>query len=169
MSGIQDPLDSPPPDHPLSGVLPAMSPSIDTTLNLSTIFSQLSSLAKAISNLSPPPTSTPLANLPQLAPPTDSPTSEPVFKLPRLLSTLSDEAIIKLLHRKGTDLPSVCPCITANASDTKTHWTLEELHWAMGCCKFWNYKHILQVSRDGEWMNGGVVVSSFPRFLCHDT
>ncbi len=25
----------------------------------------------------------------------------------------------------------------------------------MGCRKFWNYKHILQVSRDGKWMDGG--------------
>ena len=25
----------------------------------------------------------------------------------------------------------------------------------MGCCKFQNYKHILQVSRDGKWMDGG--------------
>ncbi len=24
----------------------------------------------------------------------------------------------------------------------------------MGCCKFWNYKHILQVSCDGKWMEG---------------
>jgi hypothetical protein len=25
----------------------------------------------------------------------------------------------------------------------------------MGCCKFWNYKHLLQVGHDGEWMDGG--------------
>ncbi len=25
----------------------------------------------------------------------------------------------------------------------------------MGCRMFWNYKHILQVSRDGKWMDGG--------------
>jgi hypothetical protein len=25
----------------------------------------------------------------------------------------------------------------------------------MGCCKFWNDKHLLQVSRDGKWMDGG--------------
>jgi hypothetical protein len=31
----------------------------------------------------------------------------------------------------------------------------EEIHRIMGCCKFWNYKHILQVSRDGEWVDGG--------------
>jgi hypothetical protein len=38
--------------------------------------------------------------------------------------------------------------------DTKTHWTLEELHWAMSCHKFQNYKHLLQVSCDGEGMDG---------------
>ncbi len=25
----------------------------------------------------------------------------------------------------------------------------------MGCRKFWNYKHLLQVSRGGKWMDGG--------------
>jgi hypothetical protein len=25
----------------------------------------------------------------------------------------------------------------------------------MGCCKFRNYKHLLQVSRSGKWVNGG--------------
>jgi hypothetical protein len=60
-----------------------------------------------------------------------------------------------LIHCEGTDLSSVHPCNTANASDTKTHWTLEELHQAMGCCKFQHYKHLPQVSRDGKWMDGG--------------
>jgi hypothetical protein len=31
----------------------------------------------------------------------------------------------------------------------------------MGCRKFWNYKHLLQVSRDGEWINGGEFPPSF--------
>ena len=38
----------------------------------------------------------------------------------------------------------------ANDSDSKTHWSAEELHCIMGCRKFRNYKHILNVSRDGE-------------------
>ena len=25
----------------------------------------------------------------------------------------------------------------------------------MGCWRFWNHRHILQVSQDGEWVNGG--------------
>jgi hypothetical protein len=31
----------------------------------------------------------------------------------------------------------------------------------MGCRKFRNYKHLLQVSRDGEWVNCGEFPSSF--------
>jgi hypothetical protein len=34
----------------------------------------------------------------------------------------------------------------------------------MGCRKFRNYKHILEVSRDGEWMDGG----EFPMSLGSD-
>ncbi len=58
------------------------------------------------------------------------------------------------MHHEGVDLPSICPCDTANESDTKTRWTSEELHRIMGCCKFWNYKHLILVSRDGEWLDG---------------
>jgi hypothetical protein len=73
----------------------------------------------------------------------------------RLLSTMSAEEIDRLLHHNGTSFPSVWPCDTANASDTKTHWSTEELHRIMGCRKFCDYKHLLQVSRDGEWVDGG--------------
>ena len=55
----------------------------------------------------------------------------------------------------------VCLCDTANASDTKTHWSSEEFHRIMGCRKFCNYKHILDVSRGGEWIDG----SEFPMSL----
>jgi hypothetical protein len=68
---------------------------------------------------------------------------------------MSREEIISLLHQDGSSLPSVRPCDTANNSDTKTHWTAEELHRTMGCRKFWNYKTLLQVSRDGKWIDGG--------------
>ena len=59
-----------------------------------------------------------------------------------------------MLH-EGVNLPSVCPCDTANKLDTKRHWTLEELHRIMGCCKFWKYKLLILVSRDSEWFDGG--------------
>jgi hypothetical protein len=143
-------LVSPPHHLPVCGVFPASQPTNTDTLDLSTISSQSTSLAKAISNLSP------LSLLPL---PADAPISKPALatpaKPPRLLSTLPCNAIIELIHCEGTNLPSVCLCKPAKALDTKTHWTLEELHQAIGCCKFWNYKHLLQVSPDGKWMDGG--------------
>jgi hypothetical protein len=45
--------------------------------------------------------------------------------------------------------------------DSKTHWTLEELHCALGCRHFRNYKHIIQTSLDGKWIDGG----EFPLLL----
>jgi hypothetical protein len=80
---------------------------------------------------------------------------------PRLLSTMTPEDVACLVHHPGNSFPPVRPCDTANASDTKTHWTAEELHRIMGCRKFRNYKHLLQVSRDGEWINGGEFPPSF--------
>jgi hypothetical protein len=35
----------------------------------------------------------------------------------------------------------------------------------MGCCKFRNIKHLLQVSRDGEWIDGGEFPSSLGSFV----
>jgi hypothetical protein len=68
---------------------------------------------------------------------------------------MSREEIISLLHCEGSSLPLVRQCDTANALDTKTHWMAEELHRTMGCCMFCNYKTLLQVSCDGEWIDGG--------------
>jgi hypothetical protein len=64
---------------------------------------------------------------------------------------MTPEEIAALIHHEGSSFPSIRPCDTANGSDTKTHWSSEELHCVMGCRKFCNYKHILQVSHDGEW------------------
>jgi hypothetical protein len=69
---------------------------------------------------------------------------------PTLLSALPPEKIVELFHHPGSPLPAVRPCDMANDSDSKTHWSAEELHCIMGCRKFRNYKHILNVSRDGE-------------------
>jgi hypothetical protein len=80
---------------------------------------------------------------------------------PVLASTMSRDKIISLLHQDGSSVPSVQPWDTANNLDMKTHWTAEELHRAMGCRKFWNYETLLQVSRDGEWIDGG----EFPPLL----
>ncbi len=105
-----------PPHLPVCGVLPAPLPTNADNLDLSTISLQLTSLAKAISNLSPSPP-VPL--------PADASTSEPTSttpaKPPHLLSALPCNAIIKLIHYEGADLSSIRPCNTANVLDTKTH------------------------------------------------
>ncbi len=44
------------------------------------------------------------------------------------------------------------------------HWTAEELNCIMGCQKICNYKHILQVSRDGEWVDGEEFARSLGSF-----
>jgi len=110
-------------------------------VDLAQVASQLQSIVASV--LSPSAQASPS---PTLAPP----------KTPTLLSTMSPEEISRLLHHPNTSFPDVCPCDTANASDTKTHWSSEEIHRIMGCCwKFLNYKHILDVSRDSEWVDGG--------------
>ena len=77
-----------------------------------------------------------VASSPSMAPP----------KTPVLLSTMSSNEVTHLLHHPNTSLPDIRPCDTANASDTKTHWSSEKIHCIMGCRKFRNYKHILDVS-----------------------
>ena len=74
---------------------------------------------------------------------------------PKLLSSLSPDKVVRLVHRPGSLLPPVCPCNRSNVLDSKTHWTSEELHCALGCRRFRNYKHFLQTSLDGKWINGG--------------
>ncbi len=90
-----------------------------------------------------------------------SKTADDQAAAPRLLSTMTPEDVARLVHHPGTSFLPVRPCNTANASNTKTHWTAEELHRIMGCRKFRNYKHLLQVSRDGEWIDGGKFPPSF--------
>ncbi len=105
----------------------------------------------------PPMVSSSLNSLPPSVLPSLPSHSTPVTtpKPPVLLSTMSPEEVAWLLHHPNTSLPDIHPCNTANASDTKVHWTSEEIHRIMGCRKSWNYKHIIEVSRDGEWMDGG--------------
>ena len=83
---------------------------------------------------------------------------------PTLLLALPPEKSVELYHHPGSPLPAARPCGTANASDTKTHWSAEELHCIMGCRKFCNYKHILNVSRDDEWIDGGEFPPSLGSF-----
>jgi hypothetical protein len=87
---------------------------------------------------------------------------------PKLLSSLSHEEVVWLVHRPSSALPPVCPCDWSNGSDTKIHWTSEELHCALGCCWFRTYKHIIQTSLDGQWIDGGefpVLLGAFTTIL----
>jgi hypothetical protein len=117
---------SPVPSLPPSSVLSSSDSSAD---NLSGISARLQSLADAILSLQAqqrPPV--PLGEQP---PPQSDNDASP--SLPVLASTMSREDIISILHRDGSSLPAIRPCDTANNSDTKTHWTAEEIHQAMGC------------------------------------
>ncbi len=80
---------------------------------------------------------------------------------PKLISSLSHDEVVQLVHRHGSILPPICLCDLSNSSDTKTHWTSEELHPALGCHHFRNYKHIIQTSLDGQWIDRG----EFPLLL----
>ena len=99
---------------------------------------------------SPPESDPPSVQLPHLS-------SNPLLPSdsPPLLPTLSRDDITHLVHHEGSSLPPVRPCDRANGSDMKTHWTSEELHCALGCRRFRNYKHILQTSLNAQWIDGG--------------
>jgi hypothetical protein len=119
--------------------------------DLASMSAQLHLLVKSITELQPSATPLFLATTPP-----GKPCSSPV-----LVSAISREEIILRLHQDGSTLPAIRPCNMANKSDTKTHWTEEELHRAMGCQMFKNYKTLLQVSRDGKQIDGG----EFPPLL----
>jgi hypothetical protein len=84
--------------------------------------------------------------------PLSQPSSDPHLSpdSPTLLSTLSQDDITGLIHHEGSFFPPVCPCDQTNGSDTKTHWTSKEIHRALGCHRFQNYKHILQTTLGGK-------------------
>ncbi len=90
-------------------------PSSPSPVDLSTIASQLQSIATSIL-LSPASSSSP-------NPP----------KTPTLLSPISRDETPRLLYHPDTSFPDVRPCDTANASDTKIHWSSEEINRVMGC------------------------------------
>ena len=162
---VDEPLTYSLPLPKVSGSLPSPS-----TWDPSAISRQLKHLVSAVDRLTSTPPSSAAPSAPDC--PTVSPsTPSPIPATPalngdddsssRLLSTMTPEEVAALIHHEGSSFPSVRPCDTANGSDTKTHWSSEELHRIMGCRKFRNYKHILQVSRDGEWVDGGEFPLSF--------
>ncbi len=109
-----------PPPSPMS--VAALSHPDASTINMSTLSSHLCSLAYKVCPSSGPP-----------IPPVPGPPS-PVA--PVLLSTMNQDEVLKLLLHSTSSPPAVRPCDTPNNFDTKTHWTLEEIHCAMGCQKF---------------------------------
>jgi hypothetical protein len=123
--------------------------------DLESVLAQLYFLVDALSSLMSPvsPTSH-----------TDDATTRGSPSSPTLAYTMAHNEIILLLYHDNSSLPSVCPCNMTNALDTKTHWLAKELHCIMGCYKFWNNKTILQVSRNGKWVNGGQFPPSFGLF-----
>jgi hypothetical protein len=110
--------------------------------NIASISQHLKLLLDCLSGLadSPSPASTP-------------PALKPVA--PKLLLTLTPDEVARLIHCPGSLPPPFCPCYRSNGSNTKTHWTSEELHRALGCRRFRNYWHIIQTSLDGKWVDGG--------------
>jgi hypothetical protein len=122
-------------------VCPASSQSFSSD-DLAMISKQLQVLLDCLSGITIP---SPPAVLESGSPVLDSDTTQ-------LLLSLSREDVVQLVHCPGSVPPPVRPCDCSNGSDTKTYWTSEELHRALGCRRFCNYKHILQTSLDGQWM-----------------
>ncbi len=56
--------------------------------------------------------------------------SKPATAAP--LECMSSEDIVSTLHHSANPPPAICPCDTPNASDTKSHFTAEELHRLTG-------------------------------------
>jgi hypothetical protein len=138
--------------HLCMAMLPIQALSMPSNnINMGAFSTHLKDLADTVHCLTlptqqpPQSSSTPLPSNPDAKQPSDTSTTadKPVTCL---LSTMTSEEIACHLHHPGTSFSLVWPCNTVNASDTKTHWSAEELYCIMGCCKFRNYKHLLQVS-----------------------
>jgi hypothetical protein len=126
--------------------IPPESPTTTPTMDLGRISGWLDSLAQLVEHLLPSGMTAPSSS----APPSivandasDGPTQDVLFTAPDspwLLSTMSQVDVLWLIHHEGAVLPSIHPCDTTNSSDKKTHWSAKELHRAMGCMKFRNFK-----------------------------
>ena len=71
------------------------------------------------------------------------------------LGCMEHDDIIAHLHHPDTTPPPVRPCDTPNPSDTKSTWTAEELHRITGCRRFRNYRHLIQSTKDGSFVDNG--------------
>jgi hypothetical protein len=137
-------------------VLPAVDPALlhpsapPSALDLGLLLSQLRVLGDNVDKHY----SSPSGLLPSMSS-NEPPSGNDAAPASCILSTMTSDKIACLVHYPGTFVPSIHPSnLMANASDTKTHWSAEELHCVMGCCKFRNYKHLILVSQDGEWVDG---------------
>ena len=79
--------------------------------------------------------------------------SKPATTAP--LEYMSSEDIVSSLHHSDKPPPAICPCDTPNASDTKYHFTAEELHRLTGCRQFRNYRHLVHTTKDGQYLDNG--------------
>jgi hypothetical protein len=68
---------------------------------------------------------------------------------------MEQEEILTLLHHPNISPPAIQSCDTPNTSDTKSHWTAEELHRITGCRCFRNYKHLISTTKDGSFIDNG--------------
>jgi hypothetical protein len=146
------------PKYPPSPATPQIKVSVPNP-DMATVSAQLRCLEDVVASLwdSWANDTTPLTALI----PTATSTNTPALVL---LSSMSMEEIVSLVHHDGSALPSVRPCDTANESDSKMHWTAEEIHRTMGYWKFRNYRHLLLVSSSSEWVDGGEFPSSLGSF-----
>ena len=91
----------------------------------------------------------------------DSP-SDPASKSKvRFLSQASPDEILKHIHRGGSFV-KVRPCDKASPSDTKSKFSEAELHVLHGGRSWKNYRHITDVSKNGQLISTG---ADFPRSL----
>jgi hypothetical protein len=79
--------------------------------------------------------------------------SKPATTAP--LECMSSKDIVLTLHHLANPPPAIYPCDTPNASDTKSHFTAEELHRLTGCHHFCNYRHLVHISKDGQFLDNG--------------
>jgi hypothetical protein len=150
--------------------IPPESPTTTPTMYLGGISGRLDSLAQLVEHLLASRMTASSSSAPQSIvtnDASDGPAQDVLFTLsdsPWLPSTMSRADVLRLIHHEGAVFSLIRPCDTANSSDKKTHWSAKKLHRAMGCRKFRNYKHLLQVSQDGHWVEGGKFPPSLGSF-----
>jgi hypothetical protein len=81
------------------------------------------------------------------------------------LTCMDTKDIIELLHTPDSSPPPIRPCDTPNPSDTKSHWTAEELHRITGCHHIQNYWHLLSASKDGTYIDNGKFPTSIGAYM----